>query len=70
MCEVCLHVPCRPGCPNQTEEEAARCFFCREPLYEGDAWAECSKGALCRDCMESLPLRQLLPLLDVSSRGF
>lgn len=45
MCEICLHNPCLPRCPNHRESVMiGRCEKCGEPLYQEHEIIEDNEG--------------------------
>ena len=66
MCNVCHQYPCHPACPNAPEpKRICRCPACLEPVYKGDRVAEIDGEYYHTECLESMPIEQLLKMLDV-----
>jgi DNA modification methylase len=37
ICDICLHTPCHPRCPNAPDPPIVfYCDICNDPIYEGD----------------------------------
>lgn len=54
MCEICLHEPCDPRCPNaDLPKVVLTCDKCGEDIYEGDEYYEDIDGeCICESCMD------------------
>lgn len=65
MCELCLHTPCDPKCPNYSSpiDTHVRCDKCGEMIEVGDEYLENINGnAAHLDCFYSI--ENLLDWLD------
>lgn len=55
MCEICLHDPCVPGCPNYQEQRCVfRCSICGYGITEGEEYIENGGDIIHFDCIPSL----------------
>lgn len=52
MCEICLHTPCRSGCPNAEDVVAAKCYECGRDIYEGEDAYNIRGDIYCEDCVK------------------
>lgn len=54
MCDVCLHYPCDPRCPNADEpREVLTCEHCGQPIYEGeDYYSDVDGEDICEQCFD------------------
>lgn len=61
MCDVCLHSPCLPGCPNEPPPPIVyTCVNCQEPIYEGDDYYDIEGDAWCEECIrDALKIAEL-----------
>ena len=65
MCSICLTNPCHPRCPNSPEEKTRlKCKLCGGGIYEGDKYFDDGEKNICRECMEEMPLDELLKLFN------
>lgn len=52
MCEICLHSPCLPRCPNAPEPPSVFiCSGCGKPIYEGDDYYDILGEQFCEECV-------------------
>ena len=53
MCEICMHYPCLPGCPNE-HVNSVPCSSCGEEIRIGDDYAidEGNSMILCGCCAD------------------
>ena len=64
MCSICHSFHCLPGCPNAKPSKAvAYCKSCGEAITPGDEYAVIDGDAWCENCLEEMPLCQLVELL-------
>lgn len=53
MCDICLHSPCLPQCPNAPPPPVVfTCYNCGEPIYEGDNYYDIEGEAWCEECID------------------
>lgn len=70
MCDLCHRNPCIPGCPNAAEKRGVcTCSECGENIMVGEKYVEGRDGYYHLDCLEDMPIRKLLHLLDVDVEG-
>ena len=55
MCDICLHTPCLPGCPNRKKDHVL-CEECGQPIKVGEYFkVEDENGLLlCDKCLDKL----------------
>lgn len=54
MCDVCLHYPCDPRCPNaDPPREVYTCERCGGSIYEGeDYYSDVDGEDICEQCFD------------------
>lgn len=68
MCSECLQTPCDPRCPNAEptpREPVATCGICNDDIFAGDDVVEIDGSLYHYDCLEKLPLTELLDMCGV-----
>lgn len=72
MCEICLTHPCLRGCPNEPPALIiGKCKRCREGIEIGMRYLDSNRGYYCEDCLEDMPVSELLDLagLELETAG-
>lgn len=63
MCSVCLHTPCRPGCPNAPDPEPIyTCSECGDGIYSGEKYVVIDGKYYCEFCLDHMWAVTLLEL--------
>lgn len=63
MCDICGKIPCWNGCPNAEEKPVHICKKCRNGIYENEEYYDSPEGIICMECMEEMPVSEILSLL-------
>ena len=63
MCQICMSVPCRAGCPNADPEPV--CEKCEKKIRIGSKYYEGYNGLYCKDCLEDMDFDELIEKLGV-----
>lgn len=67
MCDICRHMPCLSGCPNEEEpEEITVCESCGEEICVGDRYCVIENGAYCEACIDDMSKTELMMLLGIN----
>lgn len=67
MCELCAHMPCLRGCPNEYPGAGVTlCQSCGEAICAGDAYCVIDGDAYCGYCMDEMSRAELITLLGVT----
>ncbi len=54
MCEICLHFPCDPRCPNAPDPPTVYvCSGCGDNIVDGQEYYEIMGEQFCEVCVES-----------------
>lgn len=63
MCDICHHIPCIPGCPNESGKIIGECVSCGEDILEGDLFYDSEDGMICEECLAEMSGKELLELV-------
>lgn len=64
MCSICHQNPCLPRCPNAEEPKAVHmCKRCGEDIIKGDLFFRIGDEYYCEDCLEEMPVVEVLSLV-------
>lgn len=62
MCDICMHSPHLPGCPEEPEpHEIGKCALCGDPIYTGEEYAQ-GMDLYHVDCLENLSLSEWMDI--------
>lgn len=64
MCDICLHSPCLPGCPNEVIPTYRTCKRCGDDLPIGLRIVDIGGDIYCEDCINDMSVEELLALFD------
>ena len=66
MCSICMKCPCDPRCPNAPAPKGIdTCPCCSDEITLGEEYADIDGIKYHVDCLEDMPIRELLQLFDV-----
>lgn len=65
MCDICHHIPCIPGCPNESEKIIGECINCGDDILEGDLFYDSEDGMICEECLAEMSGKDLLDTIGV-----
>ena len=66
MCEICLHTPHLPGCPEAPEPHSiGRCALCGDPIFVGEEYAE-GMDIYHPYCLEDLSVDEWIKLAGMT----
>lgn len=53
MCDICGHIPCSHGCPNEPDPPAVcKCDYCGDAILAGEEYIEYESNNYHEECFE------------------
>lgn len=64
MCDICHQRTCPSACPNAPDPFVGVCAICRQRIYSSEPGVIVDGEAYHTECLEELPLAELLALFE------